>query len=116
MTPKAPDAKPDAADQDTVTLDGLRDQFFVATRACERFAKEVGAIAQKLQDAKADDPWLTEVRHHQAQPSPHAYCSRVLASGGPPQKTPAFGVAHVLAEQSTSGSYQSGQTSGYLLS
>jgi len=87
MTPKAPDAKPDAADQDTVTLDGLRDQFFVAHRACERFAKEVGAIAQKLQDAKADDPWLTEVRQQQAQPSHHSNCS-VSASGGclPPEK------------------------------
>lgn len=45
-----------------MTLDGLRDSFFVAHRACERFSKVLGGIAQKLQDAKADDSWLTEVR------------------------------------------------------
>jgi hypothetical protein len=48
-------------DQDSITLDALRDQFFVAHRACERFSKTLGSIAQKLQDSKADDPWLTEV-------------------------------------------------------
>lgn len=54
-------------DQDSqVTLDGVRDAFFVAHRACERFSKVLGGIAQKLQDSKADDPWLTEA-HEGAQ-------------------------------------------------
>lgn len=71
MTPRGQHTTPTAAagtssaaahdDQDLVTLDGVRDAFFVAHRACERFSKVLGAIAQKLQDSKADDPWLTEV-------------------------------------------------------
>ena len=59
MTPRGPAAAHD--DQDSITLDGLRDRFFVAHRACERFSKMLGGVAQKLQDSKADDPWLTEV-------------------------------------------------------
>lgn len=72
MTPRGQHTTPTAAaagtssaaahdDQDLVTLDGVRDAFFVAHRACERFSKVLGGIAQKLQDSKADDPWLTEV-------------------------------------------------------
>jgi hypothetical protein len=60
MTPRG-QAAAQHDDQDEITLDGLRDQFFVAHRACERFSKVLGGIAQKLQESKADDPWLTEV-------------------------------------------------------
>ena len=64
MTPSAPGSGQDTQDQDNISLDSLRDSFFVAHRSIERFAKVVGDIAQKLQDSKADDPWLTEVWVH----------------------------------------------------
>lgn len=60
MTPRG-QAAAQHDDQDEITLDGLRDQFFVAHRACERFSKVLGGVAQKLQESKADYPWLTEV-------------------------------------------------------
>lgn len=76
-----------------MTLDGVRDQFFVAHRACERFSKALGAIAQKLQDSKADDPWLTEVRVCCVASTPVLLCSSAAVSFASKSTTEAL---HVL--------------------
>lgn len=53
---------PEDQPQQQVTLDESREQFYVAHRACERFSQQLGAFVKRLQEAKATDGWLSEVR------------------------------------------------------
>eukprot|EP00879_Flechtneria_rotunda_P000954 GHRR01001087.1.p1 GENE.GHRR01001087.1~~GHRR01001087.1.p1 ORF type:complete len:402 (+),score=164.46 GHRR01001087.1:248-1453(+) len=45
-----------------VTLDSVREQFFLAHRATERFAAQLGSFLEMLQQQKPDDSWLEQVK------------------------------------------------------
>lgn len=50
-----------------VTLDAAREQFYVAQRACERMAVQLGALVASLEQQKPEDGWLSTVQQEAAR-------------------------------------------------